>query len=225
MNPFDFPDLDGKAASESTAKAPAAATTVGYASALLKTNEKVNDSPTTKGTAASSSSAGGTTLENGDDEDNNMIRQTEAMEKEILSEFHDLSIHESEPAEEHHDINNDKEQCDTPIAADDKTDGSNTVDTSPSSTENGVVSPQSATNDNNSPPILPETVNKAPQEGAESSAAVPPPPAAETVEQQKVEDDKQVNDNKEQNTKVERPAAPAAWGSKRLFADVVASQK
>ena len=123
-------------------------------------------------------------------------------------------------------MNNDKEQCDTPIAADDKTDGSNTVETSPSSTENGVVSPQSATNDNNSPPILPETVNRASEEGAESSAVVVPPAAvAETVEQQKVEDDKQVNDNKEQNTKVERPAAPAAWGSKRLFADVVASQK
>ena len=233
LNPFDFPGLDGKAASESTVKAATASDEklVGYASALLKKNEKVNHSSTTKATAASSAL---TSSENGDD-DNNMTRQTEAMEKEILSEFHDLSIHESDPVEQHHGIsnNNDKKQCDTPIAVD-KTDGCNTVETSPSSTENGVVSPQSATNDSNSSPILPETVIKSPseenprvdlEEGEGSSAVVPPPAAAETVKQHKVEDDIQVNDKKEQNAKVERPAAPAAWGSKRLFADVVASQK
>jgi len=219
LNPFDFPGLDGKAATESSAKAATAKdeTLVGYASALLK--KKENDSSTTKMTAAASAVA----LPE-DEDDNNMMQQTEAMEKEILSEFHDLSIHESPGS-----IG--MKQYDTPVLVD-KTDGCNTVETSPSSTDNGVVSPQSPT-DENSQSIPLEMVNKASAteqnprvdvEGSVELAPLPPPPAA-VVEHETLGDDNPVNDNKEQNTEVEKPAAPAAWGSKRLFADVVASQK
>jgi len=226
LNPFDFPGLDGKAASDLSAKALATVAAdeklVGYASALLKKNEKGNG--TLKATATSAADPSAVTSPENED-DNTMAQQTEAMEKEILSEFHDLSIRESDTAEQQHI--NDSKQYDTPTAVD-KTDG-HTVETSPSSTENGVVSPQSATNEN-SPTILPDPATKPPTEQnprvdleeGDGSAPPPPPPA---VEQQKLGDDNQVNDNKEQNTEVEKPKAPAAWGSKRLFADVVASQK
>jgi len=224
FNPFDFPGLDGKAASDSVQRKAATAPDeklVGYASALLKKNEKGNVSSTGKVVPSAVSSS-----ENGDD--NSITQQMEAMEKEILSEFHDLSIRENEHTE-HYDRNNKTYDAHGTPAAEDKTDG-HTVETSPSSTDNGVASPQSTDNGNGLPNSKTPEANppkQIPRVDLEEGEGSAPSPA---VEQLKSADDNKVDDNKEQstkeqNTEVEKPKPPAAWGSKRLFADVVASQK
>jgi len=224
FNPLDFPGLDGKAASDTTQRKTVTAPDeklVGYASALLKRNEKGNASSTGKTAPSAVKSP-----ENVDD--NTMTQQMEAMEKEILSEFHDLSIRENEHAE-HYDINNKKYDANVTSEAEDKTDG-HTEETSPTSTDNDVASPQS-TGNGNSLTILPEPNTKTPEanppkqisrvdlEEGEGSAPLP------VVEQLKPARDNKNDDDEEPNIEVEKPKPPAAWGSKRLFADVVASQK
>jgi hypothetical protein len=239
----DFPGLDGNTASlQMKVIAPdnEGKKLVGYASALLKKNDTRDDS-----TAKVAKSAAGTAVPtskfpemDGADDDNNM---TQAMEKEILSEFHDLSIIGSE---DFHRVNNDNSSngkddahnhhhYGTPSTADDKTEGI-TVETSPSSTENGVASSSPQSNNGNSVSILPETcVPKTPESTVnthqltisrvdldEKGSSSSSPPAAPPV----LSADDKVKNNVTQNAEVETPKPPTAWGSKRLFADVVASQ-
>ena len=231
LNPFDFPGLDGNTASTDSSQQKASTASdqklVGYASALLKKNEKGNDNAAGKATAAAAVQPVVTSPENEDG--NTITQQTEAMEKEILSEFHDLSIRGNDQTDNYDNIDNKQYDAHVTPTVEDKTDGY-TVETSPSSTDNGVASPQSTNNGNSlltepTPKTLeatptPKQIPRVDLEEREGSA---PSPA---VEQQKLVNDNKVDDNQEQNTEVEKPKAkqPAAWGAKRLFADVVASQ-
>ena len=231
----DFPGLDGKAAIEGSTQVKATTPSddgkklSGYASALLKKNEDKKDDD---GSIGKEVVAPSKPIENGDDD--NIAQQTAAMEKEILSEFHDLSFAGKNEDAVEHDRNSPSKKH-VAMAADDKTDGY-TVETSPSSTtDNGAMSPQS--NNGNSLPKLQESATKSPKatvqepipivhletKGHEESSS----PVLEQQQQHNAKDDKGVDNSlKPQCTEVEKPKPepPAAWGSKRLFIDVLASQ-
>ena len=237
----DFPGLDGKAAIEGSTQVKAATPSddgkklSGYASALLKKNEDKKDDD---GSIGKEGVAPFKPIENGDDD--NLAQQTAAMEKEILSEFHDLSFAGKNEDVVEHDRNSPSKK-NVAMAADDKTDGY-TVETSPSSTtDNCALSPQS--NNGNNLPVLPESATKSTKaavqesipivhlekKGDEKSSA----PVSEQQQQQQQQqqqnatDDKGVDNSvKPQCTEVEKPKPepPAAWGTKRLFVDVLASQ-
>mmetsp|Transcript_8855 Transcript_8855/g.16210 ORF Transcript_8855/g.16210 Transcript_8855/m.16210 type:complete len:500 (-) Transcript_8855:281-1780(-) len=216
---------------------------VGYASALLKKKEAEDK----KKEAADTAPATVVTTDN--HEVDSITRQTEEMEREILSEFHDLSLIGDGNNTDVASSSPSPVKANNPQAAtDDKTEGSQTVGTASSSTID--ASARSLPNTNNLP-ILPAgpfpendgsgIVSQATY-SSESPRQQQPQPAIDVTNSQDfpsresinvVDDGAVVPPSKEQTLPppavsnddlvmhvVEKPKPPGVWGSKR-FADVI----
>eukprot|EP00581_Thalassiosira_minuscula_P018048 CAMPEP_0183734618 /NCGR_PEP_ID=MMETSP0737-20130205/44289_1 /TAXON_ID=385413 /ORGANISM="Thalassiosira miniscula, Strain CCMP1093" /LENGTH=917 /DNA_ID=CAMNT_0025968145 /DNA_START=198 /DNA_END=2951 /DNA_ORIENTATION=- len=244
----DFPGLGGgvnddKSEKSNTGDGNSKQHLVGYASALLKKNE-AEDTKEGEDMAASKSA-----VATDNQEVDSITRQTEEMEREILSEFHDLSLigdgntnvdtasSSSSPSPAKTHISQGQELYTKTEANDDKTDGtvsSSTVDA------NAMSHP----NTNNLPilPAGPFSENDGGVEVISQSAYSSEPPAQQQLQPQfdvtnsqdfpskestQVIDDGVVESPSHDQTSSpsvlmndEQPKPTGAWGSKR-FADVI----
>lgn len=200
----DFPDLAGKKDATSGASTPAGTTEtppksgtsvdekklVGYASALLKKNP--SPAPTDHHASITSATS---QLSAGESEE---ARQTYEMEREILSEFHDLSMHDADE----HDVTADAIFVDNVAAKEDNYGAE--------SSEEGL-------------PILPDTLPspKKNDRSLDSSDSDPPLSSKDTGTIQPIPDGES-NDQYtgESEQTVADPKPNGAWGKKLMFSDV-----
>ena len=196
----DFPDLTGKKDTTSGASTPAGAIDtppksgtsvdekklVGYASALLKKNPSPapNDNRASITSTSSPLSA----------EESEEARQTYEMEREILSEFHDLSMHDADE----HDITADAAFVDNEVAKEDNNGAS-------SSDEGLPILPTPKKNDSTL-----DSCDSDPPSSSKDTGPIPPNTDGESNDQYTGESDQTVAD----------PKPNGAWGKKLMFSDV-----
>ena len=181
---------------------------MGYASALLKKKEADNASGTVGSESQNDDNDSNVAPSQVDDAEADRTRETEEMERDILSEFHDLSMIGNED-----DIPSPQRNNKHAGSSDGKTEG--TVISSSASIQSNSGSQSRAL------PILPapvgafndETGKYATPEKKESSAAAAPP-----VDIRNSHDFPSRNNGKEEGSD-DKPKEPIAWGSKS-FAEV-----
>lgn len=201
----DFPDLTGKKDATSGASTPAGAIEtpprsetsvddkklVGYASALLKKNP----SPAPTDNRASITSASSQLSA----EESEEARQTYEMEREILSEFHDLSMHD----DDEHDV----------------TAGAIFVDKEAAKEGNNGAEPS-----DEGLPILPDTLPSPKKNDStlDSSDSDPPLSSKDTGPIPPITDGNESNDKykEESEETVADPKPNGAWGKKLMFSEV-----
>lgn len=199
----DFPGLGGDAKPSDKhegASKDEANKLFGYADALLKKQACKDKEAAPVETAV--------TVDKVETEADRISRQTEAMEREILSEFHDLSIVEDNKA-------------------DDKTE-SHTVGTSSTSTNDATSLPS-----NDEPPkhlpILPGPFLDSYEMSESYSSDPSPKPVSDAAQKEpvhKIESSASPSQPESTSTPADKQVkAPNAWGSKRLFSDVSVTTK
>mmetsp|Transcript_26387 Transcript_26387/g.52914 ORF Transcript_26387/g.52914 Transcript_26387/m.52914 type:complete len:814 (+) Transcript_26387:330-2771(+) len=190
----DFPGLGGAEKSSDNTVGKSAFS--GYADALLKKSEKEVETPKEEDNAVV-----------GNEDVDSITRQTEAIEREILSEFHDLSTKDNRCDVQKTEINDDKGESEgnssTPPPSDDGPRKHLPILPGPFPDNDEVTGSLSA-----------ESLSKSISAEQEMSVLPAPVPA-----------DMDEPETTQKEAALEAPVPPKAWGTKRLFADVIKNKE